>query len=221
METHMKEIKSGDLNKLLAQLAQGIAGQFGSQCEVAIHDLRRETEGTIVAIENGHVTGRKVGDGASEIVLEALKEPDRVEDQLGYQMRTREGRVLKSSSIYVRDEAGELAALLGINYDITDLLHATGTLSQFIAASAEDRRGGETKMIFSDVDDLLDRLIEKSAAHVGKPVAMMTKEDKVRAIHYLDEKGAFLIKKAGDRVSKYYDISKYTLYNYLDAAVPE
>jgi predicted transcriptional regulator YheO len=52
--------------------------------------------------------------------------------------------------------------------------------------------------------------------HVGKPVALMDKDDKVKAIRFLDEKGAFLIKKAGDRVTKYYDISKYTLYNYLD-----
>jgi len=210
-------MKNGHLNDLLAQLAQGIAAQFGSSCEVAVHDLTREADGTIFAIENGHVTGRKVGDGASEIVLEALKAPEGVEDQLGYQARTPDGRMLKSSSIYIRDEAGDLVALLGVNYDITDLFHAAGTLNQLIATSPKERTGGEgTEMIFSDVDDLLDRLIEKSCTYAGKPVAMMTKEDKVRAIHYLDDKGAFLIKKAGDRVSKYYDISKYTLYNYLD-----
>jgi predicted transcriptional regulator YheO len=45
----------------------------------------------------------------------------------------------------------------------------------------------------------------------------MTKEDKIKAIHFLDDKGAFLIKKSGDKISKFYDISKYTLYNYLDA----
>jgi len=209
-------MKNGHLNDLLAQLARGIAAQFGPSCEVAVHDLTREADGTIFAIENGHVTGRKVGDGASEIVLEALKDPSGIEDQLGYQTRTPDGRMLKSSTIYIRDEAGFLVALLGVNYDITDLFHAAGTLNQLIATVPKESADSDTEMIFSDVDDLLDRLIEKSCTYVGKPVAMMTKEDKVRAIHYLDDKGAFLIKKAGDRVSKYYDISKYTLYNYLD-----
>ena len=210
------------LNDFLTQLARGIAVQFGESCEVAVHDLTREAEGTILAIENGHVTGRKVGDGASKIVLEALKDPKGVRDQLGYQTRTPDGRILKSSSIYIRDENGGLLALLGMNYDITSLVHARGAIGQFIETNAEERASeGDTEMIFSDVDDLLDRLIEKSCEYVGKPVAMMTKEDKVRGIHYLDEKGAFLIKKAGDRVSKYYDISKYTLYNYLDTAVQE
>ena len=209
-------------NNLLAQLAQGIAAQFGPRCEVAVHDLTRDLEGTILAIENGHVSGRKVGDGASKIVLEALRDPDRVQDQLGYRTQTSKGRILKSSSIYIRDETGRLVALLGINYDITEIVHAAGVLEQFaLAPQREGDTEGETEMIFSSVDDLLDRLIEKSREHVGKPVAMMSKEDKVRAIHYLEQKGAFLIKKAGDRVSAFYDISKYTLYNYLDAKIEE
>jgi len=37
-------------------------------------------------------------------------------------------------------------------------------------------------------------------------------------MQYLDSRGAFLIKKAGDKISKFYDISKYTLYNYLGSA---
>jgi len=210
-------MENGHLRQFLAQVAKGISTQFGPQCEVAVHDLTGDLEGTIFAIENGYVTGRKVGDGASEIVLEACKEPAKVRDQLGYQTRTPDGRILKSSSIYLRDKAGRLVALLSINYDITDLVHATGMLGHFISTDDEEREEtGDTEMIFSNVDDLLDRLIEKSCEFVGKPVAMMGKEDKVKAIHYLDAKGAFLIKKAGDRVSKFYDISKYTLYNYLD-----
>jgi len=215
-------MKNKHLRQFLSQLAYGIAQQFGPQCEVAVHDLTQGSEVTIFAIENGHVTGRRVGDGASEIVLSALKEPGRVENQFNYHTRTPDGRLLKSSSIYLRDEAGQVVALLGINYDITSMFHAAGVLNQFIAAQENGREEPEDMgMIFSDVGELLDCLIEKSCEYVGKPVAMMTKEDKIKAIHYLDEKGAFLIKKAGDRVSKFYDISKYTLYNYLDAEISE
>lgn len=208
-------------HQFLAQLARGIAAQFGPQCEVAVHDLTRDLEGTITIIENGHVTGRTVGDGASEIVLEALKDPARAKDQLGYQIRTPDGRVLKSSTLYLKNEAGQPVAILGINFDITAISHAVGMLQDFITVDNSPRQDTGTEMIFSNVDDLLDRLIEKSCEHIGKPVAVMTKADKVRAIHYLEAKGAFLIKKAGDRVSKFYDISKYTLYNYLDEKVVE
>ena len=58
----------------LKQIAVGIAAQFGDKCEVVIHDVSTShPEHTIVHIENGHVSGRQVGDGASMVVLEQLK----------------------------------------------------------------------------------------------------------------------------------------------------
>ena len=67
-----------------------------------------------------------------------------------------------------------------------------------------------------NVSDLLDDLIEQSVALVGRPVALMNKDDKVRAIRFLNQHGAFLITKSGDKVAKYFGISKYTLYSYID-----
>ena len=44
----------------------------------------------------------------------------------------------------------------------------------------------------------------------------MNKEDKVKAVQFLNETGAFLITKSGDRVCKFFGISKYTLYSYMN-----
>lgn len=44
----------------------------------------------------------------------------------------------------------------------------------------------------------------------------MNKEDKIRAIRFLSEQGAFLVTRSGEKVAKYFGISKYTLYSYLD-----
>lgn len=202
---------------LLERLAKGIAALFGDNCEVTVHDLTMGYESSIVAIENGHVTGRRVGDGASEMVLQALaEEPSKVEDQYSYLARTKEGRMVKSSSIYVKDDNGKPIGLFGINYDITDLVMAQRAIDTVVSVDKpEDEK--QIGAITTNVADLLDRLIEEADAFIGKPVAMMTKDDKTRAIQYLSDKGAFLVKKAGDKVSKHYDISKYTLYNYMDA----
>ncbi len=72
------------------------------------------------------------------------------------------------------------------------------------------------KQITHSVNDLLDRLIEESVSLVGKPVALMNKEDKVTAIQFLNDSGAFLITKSGDKVANYFGIYKYTLYSYID-----
>ena len=75
------------------QLAKGITGQFGESCEVVIHDLTQDMDHTIVYIENGHVTGRKVGDGSSKIVIETLNSPsEELKDRINYRTQTEDGK---------------------------------------------------------------------------------------------------------------------------------
>ena len=203
--------------QFLFQLAKGISRQFGPNCEVVVHDLdSNDPNSSIVAIENGHVTGWKVGDGPSHVVLEALRSGrENLTDHLSYLTRTKDGKILKSSTIYVRDDDGEAIGIFAINYDITLMLAMEENLKQFTATDQDQR---EPERISRNVGDLLDELIEQSVKIVGKPVALMTKEDKVKAIQFLNETGAFLITKSGDKVCRFFGISKYTLYSYIDEA---
>ena len=199
------------------QLARGIAQQFGSNCEVVVHDLdSNDVEHSIVAIENGHVSGRRVGDGPSRIVLEALRgDCARLEDRLAYLTRSDDGKILKSSTIYIRDDDGRAIGVFAINYDITLMLAMEDALKGFTATQVPER---EPEHISRNVADLLDELIEQSVKLVGKPVPLMNKEDKVKAIQFLNDTGAFLITKSGDKVCKFFGISKDTLYSYIDEA---
>ena len=200
----------------LKQIAKGIAGHFGSSCEVVIHEISdKSAYSSIVAIENGHVTGRKVGDGPSHVVLEQLgHEDDGARDQFGYLTRTKDGKILKSTSIYIRDESGKIAAILGINFDISALQMLENALHEIISPDTQEQK--EPERITLNVADLLDDLIRQADALVGKPPALMTKDDKVRAIRYLSHSGALMITKSGDKIAKHFGISKYTLYSYLD-----
>ncbi len=208
---------NADDKDFLERLAKGIAALFGGNCEVTVHDLKHGLENSIIAIENGHVTGRRVGDGSSEMVLRALKgKPSEIRDDYNYLARTKEGRILKSSSVFLRDKKGSPVCLFGINHDITDLIMARKSLEAMTSANEGGGRDG-LGAITANVTDLLDQLVAEADEFVGKPVGGMTKDDKIRAIQFLNDKGAFLIKKAGDKVSRHYDISKYTLYNYMSA----
>lgn len=203
--------------QFLFKLAKGIASQFGPNCEVVVHDLAtNDPESSIVAIENGQVTGRKVGDGPSHVVLEALRgENSELQDHLSYLTKTKDGKILKSTTIYIRDDDGDPIGIFGINYDITLMLAMETALKQFTATEPEEK---EPEAISRNVSDLLDELIQQSVKIVGKPVALMTKEDKVKAVQFLNDTGAFLITKSGDKVCKFFGISKYTLYSYIDEA---
>lgn len=199
----------------LKRLAKGLSEQFGPDCEVVVHDLTREDhDSTIVAIENGHVSGRAIGDGPSQVVLEAMRGA-LTEDRLHYYTKTRDGRVLRSSTIFIRDGAGKPTGILSINYDMSKLLMADQAIKGLLNGAGDIQQ--QPPSIPTNVNDLLDQLLEQSVELVGKPVALMTKDDKVRAVQFLNDAGAFLVTRAGDKVSKFFGISKYTLYTYFDA----
>lgn len=203
---------------LMKRLALAITEQFGDNSEVVVHDLKGgDAEHTIVAIENGHVSQRQVGDGPSRIVLETLQHKDAGApgDMRGYLTKTRDGRILKSSTVFLKDQAGEVEGVFSINYDITELLMAERAIDSILNHKTAGQE--QPDRIPQNVNDLLDDLIEQSVALVGKPVAMMNKDDKITAIQFLNNAGAFLVTKSGDKVSKYFGISKYTLYSYIDA----
>lgn len=206
----------------LKRLAHCLAAQFGDSCEVVIHDLtRKDLEQSIVHIENGHVSNRQTGDGASGVVLEALhSDPKTLEDRYSYLTKTDDGRTLKSSTLYLRDENGDIAYIFSMNYDLSPLMAMENTIRSMVHAESvkrEDEERSETPAVIThNVTELLDLLIGQAVAAVGKPVEQMNKNDKKFVVQYLDKAGAFLITKSGDKVSSLLGISKFTLYSYMD-----
>lgn len=202
--------------EFLKRLAKGLAKQFGTDCEIVIHDLRdKSSESTIIAIENSHVSKRAIGGSPSRIALETMvSKADSSDDHLDYMTQTSDGKLVKSSSIYIRDEKGEIIGIFCINYDITRLSMAEGFLRDFLHSIPL----AEVQVkIPQNVGELLDELIDSALKHVGKPVTLMKKTDKIKAIQYLKNAGAFQILKSGDKVCKLFNISKFTLYNYIDS----
>ena len=139
---------------LLQQVAEGIAAQFGSDCEVVIHDLNRILDHSIVFIVNGHVSGRKVGDGASHVVMEQLQSNDQTtKDHLCYLMKTPNGKILKSSTVYIRNNRGRVSAILAINYDISRLMMVESAVRDLI--STPEPQPTEPERIVN-INDLLE-----------------------------------------------------------------
>ncbi|GAF38308.1 hypothetical protein FC83_GL001746 [Agrilactobacillus composti DSM 18527 = JCM 14202] len=204
--------------QFLGRIGKALSNQFGDNCEVVIHKIDRDDMNhSIVMIENGQVSSRRLGDGPSQVVLESLKKkPEELQDHINYLTRTSDGRVLKSSTLYFKDDDGQLDAIFAINYDVSNVIMAENVLKSL--SETKDTSPETPEVIPNDVNELLDNLIQESVKRVGKPVALMSKEDKVKCIQFLNNKGAFLITKSGDKISKYFNISKYTLYSYIDLA---
>ncbi|MDU5177421.1 MAG: helix-turn-helix transcriptional regulator [Veillonella sp.] len=203
----------------LKVIAHGLAIQFGPSCEVLIHDLQGDLDTSLVYIENGTITNRHVGDGPSHVVLDVLNYDDGSEGRFGYLTKTKDGRILKSSTMYIRDDNGNVAYLLGINQDITEFVMMHRSLESLIGIGQAET--GTVEKITTSVSELLDDLLLEAERLVGKPGPLMNKVERLKAISYLNEKGAFLISKSSEKIAEYFNISKFTLYSDLNTVKEE
>lgn len=211
-------------------LVKMLALQFGPFCEVVLHDFKEIKDGnyekTILLIENGHITGRKVGDCGTNLGLEVLRGTKRNGNHYGYYVRTEDHKIFRSSSLYIRNNEEEVIGALCINWDITNL----SLTEDYLRKSSLDNSDVSLKGIQQDevdeifaanVTQLLEVLISRAQKFVGKKPEDMNRVDKIAFLDFLDTKGAFLISKSGNKVCDFLGISKYTLYAYLDEARSE
>lgn len=63
----------------------------------------------------------------------------------------------------------------------------------------------------------LDRLLAVVEAEVGAPIGEMSREQQQWAVRRLDELGAFTLRRAVDDIARAIGISRFTVYNYLNA----
>lgn len=63
----------------------------------------------------------------------------------------------------------------------------------------------------------LDRLIDAVEIELGAKLPLLSREGKQRAIRLLDERGAFILRRAVEDVADAMGVSRITVYNYLNA----
>lgn len=200
------------VTSFMQELCDGIAEQFGSNCEVVYHDLTKDYEHTIVAIANGHVTGRTIGGPGTSEGLKALKKAGEGDSTHNtYISHTKDGKTLRSTSMYIHDKKGNIIGSLCINYDITDFMYLQNSLTELTSTTKNSN-----ECFANDISDVLDSMIADSINFVGKPITRMTRADKISAIRNLDEHGAFLVKRACERVCEQFCITKHSFYAYLE-----
>ncbi len=112
-----------------------------------------------------------MGDGPSHIVLDAVKagKVHKLSDRLAYLTKTPDGRILRSSTVFIRNADDIPVGILGINYDITVLSAAADALNSITGTGPGDDPIGDPEPIVRSVADLLDDLIEQSVSSWASP----------------------------------------------------
>ena len=193
-------------------IANMIAKTFGRQCEVVIHDLSIP-QNSVVYTLNNHVTGRQIGQSFEHLVKEVLLSKNFDGDcTANYMTVIKDGREIKSSTTLLRDSGGKPIGALCINVDVKPLKDAMSFLGDLL--NAEQAKPEADVEPFSNVMEIVDDLIDKIIDQDN--VDNLKRKDKLDLIQFMDDKGVFLIKGAIDKVAERLNISKVTVYSYLD-----
>ncbi|MEU0949256.1 PAS domain-containing protein [Streptomyces canus] len=193
----------------LTSVVDGIAATFGPVCEVVLHDYRRP-ENSVVALA-GSVTGRTVGGAMSEIGLRMLARGDEAADELNYVTRTDTGKLLKSSTMLLRDSSGAAFGALCVNVDVTAAseVHALlGALAGIGTAPAEP----PVTTFGDDIDSVVDVMLD---AHRHQSWVLLDRAGRLDLFRSLDERGVFEVRRAIEQVAGRLGISRASAYSYL------
>jgi len=193
-------------------IANMIAKTFGKQCEVVIHDLSIP-QNSVVHTLNNHVTGRQIGQSFEHLVKEVLLSKNFDGDcTANYMTVIKDGREIKSSTTLLRDSGGKPIGALCINVDVKPLKDAMSFMGDLL--NVEQAKPEVEVEPFSNVMEIVDDLIDKIIDQDN--VDNLKRKDKLELIQFMDDKGVFLIKGAIDKVAERLNISKVTVYSYLD-----
>jgi HTH domain len=71
---------------------------------------------------------------------------------------------------------------------------------------------------FTRVDRAIDELIQMAEGQIRLPISRMSRAQKQQVVRFLDERGAFNLKKSVETVADALGVSRFTVYNYLDSS---
>lgn len=108
-------------SELLKSVMDLLEKQFGSRCEVVLHDLTKDYNHTIVDIRNGYLTGRKIGGSGTNLGLEVLNGKDQDGNRFNY-VSTPGTAEFSGLPPYFRNDEGKVVGSLCVNLDITETI---------------------------------------------------------------------------------------------------
>ena len=208
-------------------LVDGLASLLGTGCEVVLHAFD-QLDASVIKIANGHVTGREAGAPATDFALAQLRQTtvhpqeqgpqeQGPQDQVSwrsYFSRNRQGQLLKSASMTIRNRQQQPIGMLCVNFSLdAPLSSLLAALSMPVMANSLNTVPVvlENESFANSVDDLVAQVMAKVDADTRLPASARNKA----IITTLYDRGLFEIKEAAHRVAERLAISRHTVYLHI------
>lgn len=200
-------MKTDSLNdaKVMARAIEKLLHPFA---EVVIHDIKKNT---IIEIYNNFSKRQKgdpsfLGEELQSGIVGGFYGP--------YEKVNFDGRRLKSVSCEVTDATGQAVALLCINLDISKFDMFSQVLDLFLG---EQTKAEKPEVLFKDDwQERINMYVSEYLKNNHRDIKGLTKGEKRELVQLLFKEGAFVGKNAATYVGGVLNISRATVYKYLN-----
>ncbi|MDE1181865.1 PAS domain-containing protein [Paraburkholderia sp.] len=209
---------------ILSLVLEGLGGTMPPNTEIILHDIRTPAHSTHTII-NGHVSGRQVGDPiiaapvddqGLDLLYQDQPPSKGISASIGhYRSRMKDGRELKSATVLFRNRQGKAFASVCTNTDLSEYQSLHASLQKLLGVDQEAPQAALQEQR-PTVDDLIEEMVSSAVNLVGKPAALMDKNEKMQIVFELLKRGVFVIKGSVERVAHSLSVSRFTIYNYLE-----
>ncbi len=205
--------------KMYVSLVPFLSEVCGPGTEIVVHDISRPDH-SLIAIGN-NISGRQIGNPLTDLAKEisdnsAYTEADYLANYSGYS----KGRNFLSSTYYIKNE-GRLIGLLCVNKDMTLVDEANGAiralLEKFNLTAPVNSEISEE--LENPVTDIMRTRIAEVIAQSGVAPSRMSRMEKVRVVHQLNDSGVMMLRGAVAEIAKQLHVSIPSVYRYLNTAL--
>ena len=210
-------------------LTEFLGKTLGPDYEIALHDLTDKTH-SIIAIVNGHISGRQVGAPLANAALKILMDKScHAHDYLlHYFDVSAKGRTLRSSTFFIKQD-GELVGMLCINFDdsryreaeltIHRLCHPDSFVHEIPGDSLSSDRPAltapEPESVHNSIETVTGDAVNRELSRLGVTADRLTADERAEIIASLEARGIFLLKGAVKNAADALQCSQATVYRYL------
>lgn len=193
---------------------------FGENTEVVLYDFK-DINHSIIAIHNGHISGRTIGAPLTNFALSKLKDKGKVGPPyyLNYLGLSKNNITLKSNSFFILDKSGNPQGMISINIDVTKYQQAAELLQKLAflpAIKPVEKDNNNIEALNTSPRDMINGIINDVTKSGEISIERLTVEEKIEIVKRLNAEKFFLIKGAVSEVAEVLSISIATAYRYLN-----
>lgn len=205
-------------------IAEFVAKCLGDNVEVVIHDFSAGFNQSVVAIFNGHVSGRQVGAPMTPTGLAFLQEKEIMKRNYiaNYNGTTIDGKPVRSSTFFIRNKKNKVIGTFCVNVDISQYLILSKMLERLVyTENMNGNPGAEYPNFLKEsfprtLEEHIEISVSTRIAQTGRSLSEFTANDNIAVISELEKQSLFSIKGSVKAVATALRISQPTVYRYLE-----